>query len=335
MPPRRGKTVAAPLLPVVQDSPILELPKSTPNQKRAATTAARAAARGAEVKFQIPITPTKLNVPAKCGSGNTIDVDIDDKEEELAIEVTLVNALQLYHDEHRLKRAKLGGNTITPVALKPLSMIIAFHSDIKSDIERAFKNKGDISLRVNFHIHLAGWHSLDIPKTVRQNWVQAAFGMMVRQIQQMEDEDSLRSHGVISRPKPLGVVVGEQMRKYSNMLNKANPILDIAEKAYILNAPDWSRKFLRQTCPHASGIPIEMQGQALMKGNNTLDGTWPDIRKLEKWTRHPVMNNYGRLKYTRLSKKEAENVVEDLIESILGDKVQESKFQISPRAWLR
>ena len=305
-------------------------------EKRAATIAAKTSAAAESAAAAAAAAPKVTTGPWK-RRGRVPDVVIDptlvgdddeddddndniESEEEITTPASIsgpaptpAKVPMIYHVDEtptQAKHPKLGGNAPTSVVMKPLIQLCTFHYDMKTDIEKPFNDKEDISLRVNFHVHISGWDGLDISKINRQNWIQAAFGITRAQMTQLDKEEEDKH---VRGLRPLGIVVSEQIRKYNNTLNKGmreqflcllkmlfecpkatqmlqsilvgvegrgaraindnysiveqeeindvfvkgdiylvanvwSPVLDVVEKDYLLTAPDWSAKFLRQTC---------------------------------------------------------------------------------------
>jgi len=170
-------------------------------------------------------TPSRLRKTSKLPVLDNDYVDESDQcqnseDEEVVITSTPVRDHSIatsttYYAEPPAKCPKLDGNQgLTP--LKPLSSILNFHLTFKSDVELARKESKDVLLRVNFHIRVAAWQSLEFNKELRANFVHAAFGIMKAQVLNMDVDDGRHIKGA----RALGLVVGEQIQKYSNMLMK-------------------------------------------------------------------------------------------------------------------
>ena len=114
------------------------------------------------------------------------------------------------------KRVKLGGNT-SGIVMKPLSQITWCHSTMKSDIDAAHESQQDVTYVVNYHVRLAGWHTLEIDKVERQNFIQAAFSVSKSQMAQIDKDDG----GVIKGPRPFAHIVNDHIRRYYNTLAKS------------------------------------------------------------------------------------------------------------------
>ncbi|KAF8451630.1 hypothetical protein BGX38DRAFT_1141966 [Terfezia claveryi] len=380
---------------------------------KGATSKKRKAVEVDEPPTSTPSRPPKTRVPVV--EKDYVDIEDSDQyhnseDEKVVIGSTPVRdpsiaTSSIYYTEPAPpKRPKLGSNQV-PTPLKPLGSIQNFHVSFKSDVEAAFRESEDVLLRVNFHIRVAAWQSFEFNKDLRVNFVQAAFGITRAQAFNMDVEDDREVKG----PRALGLVVGKQIRKYSNVLMKNmrenflcllrmlfeyegaqkmlesllvvvetrgarafnehysvieeeeineifiknnvylvadvwGPVMDVVDKDYLLTAPDWSGKFINRTCQilawllsyfikssknsrddmrnfdHSHPcIPTELQTNALMKGNIVPNGNFPEIKRPDRWTRRPVLCNYGKLQYTKLAEKEAENFIEELIDGVLED----------------
>ena len=84
----------------------------------------------------------------------------------------------------------------------------------------------------------------------------------------------------------------------------------------------------------ACHIPAESITIALIKGELEEPAAWPGtLLKSAKWSsRHGIVNNYGRLKYAKLSKQAAENVIEDEIVNFVTDPKSGIQLPSSPQS---
>ena len=94
-------------------------------------------------------------------------------------------------------------------------MIKWIHPTFKNDVVTAFNDKTEYIGCINFHTRVIFLNSRDLTRGMRENLIQACFGLSKHHIGMIEQDDTVSD---MKSQLPLGVVVGRQMRKYANTL---------------------------------------------------------------------------------------------------------------------